>query len=84
MTTVGTGERTGVGTEVVKHCDASMNIFCLAVNRVLGELSAVYAELLDAAIQVSIDSQLLFPKKFLFWVRPGDTASVLRQPLEHR
>ena len=34
-TTVGTGEGNDVGTEVVKHCDAPINIFCVDVNRVL-------------------------------------------------
>ena len=66
--TVGTGEGTGVGKEVVKHCVAPMNIFCVAVNRVLtsaAESSLLYMrKSLMPPLKLYI-SQLFFPMKLL-------------------
>eukprot|EP01036_Dinobryon_divergens_P062033 gene62033-biopygen40087 len=67
--TVGTGEGTGVGTDVVKHWDAPMNIFCVAVNRVL--TSAAVSTLLYMRkslmppFKYASALQWLFPKKLM-------------------
>ena len=66
--TVRTGEGTSVGTEVVKHWDAPMNIFCVAVNRVLtsaavSTLLYMRKSLMPPFMYGSI--QLLFPMKLL-------------------